>query len=1082
MSYASEVAADSPVAYWRLEESSGNAADSSGNGHTATASGSPSGYSATPPLAGVGGTGIDFDGIDDMFVCGDSAVRGISGAWTLEAIVKPADTSMGGTAIITAPHDSSSRIGYCIGYGVTDGGKKLQVAFYDGGSWHAATDTNDYTPAVGLHVAGTYDGTTLKLYAGGSLIASQAASGNVASSDSSTLLGRRWDTGFFVPYFKGVLDELAIYNTALSATRIGVHAAAAGSADAAPSNIAGSGSVQAPTPNSVATPAQIAGTGSVNAGTYSVGYKAEVLLDSPVAYWRLDESSGNAADSSGNGHTATASGSPSGYSAAPPLAGVGGTGINFDGSDDVFTCADAAVRGISGAWTIEAIIKPADSSMGGTGIICAPYDFNYVGYALGYGLGDNSKKLAVGFYDGSGWKKAADTADYTPGVALHVAGTYDGTTLKLYVGGSLLASQAASGNSASTSGSTLLGRRWDTASGVPYFKGVLDELAIYNTALSATRIGVHAAAAGSADAVPSNIAGSGSVQAPTVTAVDETRPTPSVVSGSGTVQAPTLVVVDSVVASPSVIAGTGSIGSAIRVDIFVPSVISGTGSVLTPTFPPQNDLFADAIEITGLVGSVSYAQYTDATVEGGEAVLADLDDPGGTIWYRWAPHYAGNVTFTFLDRVVGEVFAVRGSQTDWLWVDPSETGIYAGSWIKLFHVVANVTLTVDQDATAIGKTVWRGSESPVDNVVRGSAEGVTLGLDLYDTDLFSMFDDTTIVSYTPTTPNGELLGSVTTDPDGELTWVGYQGSAPRSFDLVTGTDYWVVARQSPLGTVGVDDTSPCLWDPRGDWGYVVEMQSAGVTSDDVKAQPSVASMWPWMMQTSSSTYVDITPARPDPTVADATFVGRSALDDLGPNVLVNSLMELDDGSGHPYGYLGFFIPAGTELQLTDAHPDLDPIEGSRSAVLVGTPALPGGCLEALDVVAVTPGQVWTLTVTAYAAADNDPDYYLYLRIFNSDSSTVYLSDDGEGELISMGTTPTRHAARFTIPAGLTGVRVVPFIFCGTPTPGDARAVIDEVSFRLGSGPAVPSVLSFTARPSEDYYLRLYLKDRSEVPT
>ncbi len=64
MSYSSEVLADTPLIYWRLEEASGNFADSSGNGFTADAFGTlvyqqppatGSGYSVTSSSDGRGG-------------------------------------------------------------------------------------------------------------------------------------------------------------------------------------------------------------------------------------------------------------------------------------------------------------------------------------------------------------------------------------------------------------------------------------------------------------------------------------------------------------------------------------------------------------------------------------------------------------------------------------------------------------------------------------------------------------------------------------------------------------------------------------------------------------------------------------------------------------------------------------------------------------------------------------------------------------------------------------------------------------------------------------------------------------------
>lgn len=68
------------------------------------------------------------------------------------------------------------------------------------------------------------------------------------------------------------------------------------------------------------TSAIVAATGGSPA--FAAAYDAAVLADTPRGYWKLDEPSGNFADSSGNGLTMTASGSLT-YSQSGPFTGAG---------------------------------------------------------------------------------------------------------------------------------------------------------------------------------------------------------------------------------------------------------------------------------------------------------------------------------------------------------------------------------------------------------------------------------------------------------------------------------------------------------------------------------------------------------------------------------------------------------------------------------------------------------------------------------------------------------------------------------------------------------------------------------------
>jgi len=67
----------------------------------------------------------------------------------------------------------------------------------------------------------------------------------------------------------------------------------------------------------------------------------------------------------------------------------------------------------------------------------------------------------------------------------HVVGTYDGTNLKLYVDGSQVSSVSRTGNLITATGELYISRTYSSAN---FFNGEIDEVAIFNTALSASKI------------------------------------------------------------------------------------------------------------------------------------------------------------------------------------------------------------------------------------------------------------------------------------------------------------------------------------------------------------------------------------------------------------------------------------------------------------------------------------------------------------------------------------------------------------------------------------------------------------------
>jgi hypothetical protein len=67
-----------------------------------------------------------------------------------------------------------------------------------------------------VHLAATYDGTTQRLYVNGVQVSSRAQTGAILVTGSPLRIGGN----SFAEYFRGIIDEVRIYNRALSAAEI----------------------------------------------------------------------------------------------------------------------------------------------------------------------------------------------------------------------------------------------------------------------------------------------------------------------------------------------------------------------------------------------------------------------------------------------------------------------------------------------------------------------------------------------------------------------------------------------------------------------------------------------------------------------------------------------------------------------------------------------------------------------------------------------------------------------------------------------------------------------------------------------
>jgi hypothetical protein len=100
-----------------------------------------------------------------------------------------------------------------------------------GGTYADAFGTAALAVNTWSYLTETYDGSTLRLYVNGALVASTAHTGAIASSTNPLQIG---GDSIYGQYFAGLIDEVRVYNTALTAAQIQSDQATAINFDIAP--------------------------------------------------------------------------------------------------------------------------------------------------------------------------------------------------------------------------------------------------------------------------------------------------------------------------------------------------------------------------------------------------------------------------------------------------------------------------------------------------------------------------------------------------------------------------------------------------------------------------------------------------------------------------------------------------------------------------------------------------------------------------------------------------------------------------------------------------------------------------------
>jgi len=191
---------------------------------------------------------------------------------------------------LLVPFDTGSNVSWYVNTEVflmiDNAGANYSVgtAQYDNGTGNSVTNgatypvpVNDIGGNTWIHLVGTYDGAKWNLYRNGALVASHSAAGALSITNGNWAIGATgngWGDNYV-----GNVDEVAIYNKALSASQVAAHyvAGLSGTANLSIVKAAG-GKVTITWPNGT----KLLQSSTLN-GTYTVVPGSPV---SPLSRWR----------------------------------------------------------------------------------------------------------------------------------------------------------------------------------------------------------------------------------------------------------------------------------------------------------------------------------------------------------------------------------------------------------------------------------------------------------------------------------------------------------------------------------------------------------------------------------------------------------------------------------------------------------------------------------------------------------------------------------------------------------------------------------------------------------------------------
>src|SRR3989344_4532273 len=293
-------------------------------------------------------------------------------------------------------------------------------------TWYHATITRTPAGAIVLYLNGSQEGTGT----------------GAVNPASPFVIGDFYNlTGNY--QFNGLIDDVRVYNRALSAEEI--------------QTLFNSG-----------------------AAKFNVS-PTKYLTSGLVGYWTMDGNNVNWAtgavtDSSGRGNTGTIT-----NMATSTAIGKIGQALNFDGVNDYVNAGNGASLNITDAITLSAWVKIIGAQPTYARIIAKSWVY--------YLQIDTNNTAVLGFQDGQPWIGVLGSRVLSDNTWYHIVGTYDknggATNGRIYINGVLDNTLTSTQPIQTVGSSVLIGAH---SGGLPGFHGLIDDVRIYNRALSQDEI------------------------------------------------------------------------------------------------------------------------------------------------------------------------------------------------------------------------------------------------------------------------------------------------------------------------------------------------------------------------------------------------------------------------------------------------------------------------------------------------------------------------------------------------------------------------------------------------------------------
>ena len=426
------------VGYWTFDGANTNwtantTADVSGHGNTGTLVGMAP---ATSAVLGRVGQAYSFNGTNQYIALGNvlnfatspytvsmwAQHRLLAGGWYTRMF--SVEGNSGTCASIATDVNNNNLISFAVNTKVG-----LGVSVTNASQWHYYTMT--------------WDGTTMTVYVDGVKQGTSSATGGTFNCLSTVDIGRY--AAAAMDYYSGSIDDVRIYNRALSATEV----------------------------------KQLYNAGAV--GTTIDTAPAQALSGGGlVGYWPFDGSQMNwasnlALDASGNGNNGTLVN----MTPANAVMGVIGQALSFNG-----TSQSVSIPTFNSTFTyctMTAWIKPAALPSGWNGIVFSRDGLSKLG-----GLSFNTTNELSWNWDNNGWSWASGLyAPINQWSLVTLVITPTSATIYLGSGGKLISATDPYANPAQVLDNLYIGQ--DTYGG-RFFNGSIDDVRIYNRALSASEV------------------------------------------------------------------------------------------------------------------------------------------------------------------------------------------------------------------------------------------------------------------------------------------------------------------------------------------------------------------------------------------------------------------------------------------------------------------------------------------------------------------------------------------------------------------------------------------------------------------